>query len=219
MLLGDNVNDAYCGSASNAPGQALCPIAPAAVAACSQVRALAATATSDHGELLAYERTNPLVVRASDTAHAAADWILNTPNIGPVSSAGGAEATWTLKLPHALAGYQLWLGGSFSRGFDVRVDGRRIGSISDALNPVGAYERVGAPLSLTAGSHTIVVVYHGESALAPGSADSEPPTYDELTAVALAPPFAQAHYVTVSPARASELCGRSLDWIEVIAPQ
>jgi hypothetical protein len=218
-LLGDNVNDAYCGNASNAPPQSLCPVAPAAVPVCSQVRALAATAASDDGELLAYERTNPLVVRASDTDYTPSDWIINAPSIGPVAADAGATATWTLKLSHAIADYQLWLGGTFSRGFDVRVDGSRIGSISDALDPVGAYERVGAPLRLAAGTHTIVVIYHGESALAPGSADGEQPTYDALTAIVLAPPVSQAHYLTVSPAHASELCGRSLDWIEVIAPE
>jgi hypothetical protein len=218
VLLGDNVNEAYCGAASNAPGQALCPIAPAAVPVCSQVRALAATAASDHGELLAYERTNPLVVRASDTTFTPSQWYITPPNIGPVAADGAATATWTVKLDHSLSGYQLWLGGTFSRGFEVRVDGRSIGGVSDALDPVGAYERIGAPIALGAGTHTIAVVYHGESPLAPGSADGEQPTYDELSAIALAPPAARARYVTVSPARASELCGHSLDWIEVVAP-
>ena len=84
--------------------------------------------------------------------------------------------------------------------------------------PAGAYERVGAPLDLSAGSHTITVIYHGESPFAPGSADTEVPTYDELSAVALAPPPSSAHYVTVTPAQAGELCGHTLDWIEVIRP-
>ncbi len=157
-------------------------------------------------------------MRASATSYTPSQWYINTPNIGPVAGASGASAAWRLKLSHPVAGYQLWLGGTFSRGFDVRVDGRAVGSISDALNPVGAYERVGAPLTLAAGTHTIKVIYHGESPLAPGSADGEQPTYDQLSAVALAPPVSQARYVTVTPARASELCGRSLDWIEVVAP-
>ncbi|HXR13385.1 MAG TPA: hypothetical protein VN740_01915 [Solirubrobacteraceae bacterium] len=218
LLLGDNVNDAYCGSASNvvsSPPE--CPVAPAAVPACSQVRALAATAASDHGELLAYERTNPLVVRGADTVHSGADWYSVPPNIAPVASAGGATATWPLTLPHAVAGYRLWLGGTFQRGFTVSVDGRTIGSIANQLNPVGAYNQIGAPISLAAGNHTIVVTYRRESALDPGSADTEA-YYTELTAIVLAPPASQARYVTVSPAHASELCGRSLDWIEVIAP-
>ena len=222
VLLGDNKNDAFCGAASNIPASespGICPIAPAAVPPCKQVRALAQTAASDHGELLTYERTNPIVIRASSLRFEPTSWYANGPNLGPMLGAAGARATWRLELPHAVSDYQLWLGGTFSRGFEVTVDGRRIGDVSDALNPVGAYERVGAPLRLAAGEHTITVIYHGESPFAPGSADTEVPTYDELSAVALAPPVSSARYVTVTPAKATQLCGRSLDWIEVIAPQ
>jgi hypothetical protein len=220
VLLGDNVNDAYCGAASNvvnSPPE--CPIAPAAVPPCTQVRALAATAAADDGDLLTYERTNPIVVRAGNLAFQPGQWSSGGPNLGPALGAGGARASWALRLRHPISDYQLWLGGTFSRGFEVTVDGRRIGDISDALNPPGAYERVGAPLRLGAGSHTITVIYHGESPFAPGSADTEVPTYDELSAVALAPPTASARYLTVTPAKAGELCGKSLDWIEVIKPQ
>ena len=72
----------------------------------------------------------------------------------------------------ACSGYQLWLGGSFDRGFDVKVDGRPIGSVADALDPIGAYERVGAPLTLAAGVHTITVTYPAATSR-PGSADTE----------------------------------------------
>jgi hypothetical protein len=219
VLLGDNTNDAYCGSASNAPGNPQCPIQPAAVPVCTQVHALAATASNDHGELLAYRRTNPIVERASSLSFEPGPWVASPPNLGPALGSAGARASWHLKLGHAISGYQLWLGGTFSRGFEVTVDGRRLGDVSDALDPPGAYERVGAPLHLRAGSHTITVIYHGESPFAPGSADTEVPTYDDLSAVALAPPAASGRYLTVAPAQAGELCGQSLDWIEVIAPQ
>jgi hypothetical protein len=78
---------------------------------------------------------------------------------------------------------------------------------------------VGAPLDLGAGRHTITVIYHGESPLAPGSADTEVPTYDALTAIALSPPASSARYLTVAPAKASQLCGDTLDWIEIVAPR
>jgi hypothetical protein len=220
FLLGDNVNDAYCGAASNVvSGPPDCPIRPAAVPSCTQVHALAATAGADHGELLAYQRTNPIVVRASALTNDPAQWFSSGPNLAPDLGAAGARASWQLKLGHRVSDYQLWLGGTFSRGFEVTVDGRRIGDISDALNPVGAYERVGAPLDLSAGRHTITVIYHGESPFAPGSADTEVPTYDELSAVALSPPASSARYLTVPAAKASQLCGDTLDWIEIVAPR
>jgi hypothetical protein len=104
------------------------------------------------------------------------------------------------------------------RGFTVSVDGRAIGDAADQLNPIGAYVPVGEPLSLAAGAHAITVTDRGET-LAPGSAVAYPLVYDALSAIALSPPTSQARYVTVKPAQASTLCGRSLDWIEVVAPE
>jgi hypothetical protein len=212
--LGDSSTDPYCGRASNAADIPDCPIAPAAVPSCTQVHALARSAADADGELVAYERTNPIVARTTQLQYVGTDWYAAPGEIAPVGS--GAKATWRLELPHAIAGYQLWLGGSFQRGFTVTVDGRRIGSVADALDPVGAYERVGAPLRLAAGAHTITVASPGVN-LSPGNADSEP-YYTELSAIALSPPASTARYLTESPARASSLCGRSLDWIEVVAP-
>jgi len=215
--LGDTLHDAYCGNASNVPSEPnvpLCPIAPAAVPACSYVHSLAATARADGGELLAYERPNPYVVRATNTQWVGA-WDPNTASDTLTPIAGGAIATAHISLAHAATGYQVWLGGSFGRGFDVSVDGRPIGSVGDALNPPGAYERVGPPLRLAAGTHAITVTYPNAS-LAPGSADGE--YYSSLFAIALAPPSSQMHYVEVTPAHAQSLCGRSLDWLEVVAP-
>ena len=39
-----------------------------------------------------------------------------------------------------------------------------------------------------------------------------------LSAIALAPPAGEGRLLRVAPARARTLCGRSLDWIEVVAP-
>jgi hypothetical protein len=215
--LGDTANDAYCGSASNvtnSPG--LCPIAPASVPSCQQVRSLGASAAAHDGELVAYERSNPVVVRATSTSFVPGQWYAQVPDLAPARS--GATATWHLTLAHAISGYQLWLGGTFTRGFTVKVDGRQVGQIADQLNPPGAYNRIGKPLSLAAGAHTITVTSRGET-LAPGSADDLPVIYDSLSAIALSPPSTRARYVTVKPAQASTLCGRSLDWIEVVAPE
>jgi hypothetical protein len=215
--LGDTANDAYCGNASNVPNSpGLCPIAPASVPSCQQVHSLAASAAAHDGELLAYERTNPYVVRAASTSYVPSEWYGQAPDIAP--AVAGASATWHLTLAHAVSGYQLWLGGSFMRGFTVSVDGRAIGDAADQLNPIGAYVQVGEPLSLAAGTHTITVTDRGDT-LAPGSAVAEPLVYDALSAIALSPPSTQARYVTVEPAQASTLCGRSLDWIEVVAPE
>ena len=68
--LGDSITDAYCGVGRERAGallEPLCPIAPAAVPRAPQVRALGRTAAADDAELRAYERTNPIVLRGTDT--------------------------------------------------------------------------------------------------------------------------------------------------------
>ena len=213
--LGDTVTDPYCGNASSpAPHGYLCAIAPATVPSCSKVLALAATAAADHGELVAFARPNPIVVRGTDTQWSSG-WDAYPPSGTLTPIAGGASATAHIVIPHGVSGYQLWLGGSFARGFTVSVDGRRIGAIADALDPVGAYERVGSPLTLRPGTHAITITYPNAN-LSPGNADSE--EYTSLSEIALSPPDSQMRLVTVKPALARSLCGRLLDWIEVVTP-
>ena len=216
--FGDVTNDAYCGNASNVPSepyQPLCPIAPAGVPACSTVLTLASTAAVDRGDLLAYERPDPIVVRATNTQWTPGGWDSDPASGTLTPTAAGATASARIVLAHGARDYQLWLGGSFIRGFVVAVDGRRLGSVSNQLNPPGAYNRIGAPLTLAAGDHTITVTYPSAD-LGPGSADSE--SYSTLFAIALAPPDSTMRYVEVSPAHAVSLCGHRLDWIEIIKP-
>jgi hypothetical protein len=213
--LGDTVSDPYCGNASTPqPHGYLCAIAPAAVPSCSKVLALAATAAADHAELVAFARPNPIVLRATDTQWSGG-WDAYTPSGTLTPIAAGATAIAHVAIPHGVRDYQLWLGGSFARGFTVSVDGRGIGAVADALDPVGAYERVGTPLTLRPGTHTITITYPNGN-LAPGNADSE--EYSSLSEIALSPPDSQMRLVTVRPARARSLCGRLLDWIELVTP-
>ena len=215
LSLGDSTRYPYCGNASTpAPHGYLCPVAPAAVPSCSRILRLAATAAVDHGALIAVARANPIVVRATDTQWSSG-WDAYPPSGTLTPVAAGAFATAHLVIPHGVRGYQLWLGGSFARGFTVSVDGRRIGAVADALDPVGAYERVGAPLTLGPGTHALTVTYPNAN-LSPGNADSE--EYTSLSAIALSPPSSQMRLLTLKPDRARSLCGRSLDWIEAVAP-
>jgi hypothetical protein len=175
------------------------------------VSALAVTARAEHGDLLTYERPNPIVVRATNTQFSAG-WDAYAPSGVLTPTSAGATATAHIFLHRRASNYQVWLGGTFIRGFVVSVDGRRIGSVSDQLNPPGDYDRIGSPLTLRAGAHTITVTYPHEN-LSPGSADSE--YYTSLFAIALAPPASTMRYVEVPPSQAASLCGHSLDWIEV----
>ena len=214
--LGDSNSDVYCGIAQIPSGASsgLCPIRPAAIPSCPQVLALGRTAAADGGALLAYERTNPIVVRGTDTQFSSG-WSPSLVTGSLTGSSAGATAVARVSVPRGARSYQLWLGGSFQRGFDVKVDGRELGGVSNALDPIGAYERIGAPLTLAAGPHTVTITYPNTS-LAPGSDDLE--SFTVLSAIALAPPAGEGRLLRVAPARARTLCGRSLDWIEVVAP-
>jgi hypothetical protein len=157
-------------------------------------------------ELRAYERTNPIVVRVPGT-------------LGP--TAAGASATARIKIPDGVKGWELWLGGSFVRGFDVAVDGHPIGAVADQLEPLGAYEQVGPSLTLTPGVHSVTVTFPSAN-LSPGNADLDSSRLDQLTAIALSPPLYPASgsgtMLTVAASDAQALCGRSLDWIEIVKP-
>ncbi|HEX2703174.1 MAG TPA: hypothetical protein VHM72_07060 [Solirubrobacteraceae bacterium] len=215
--LGDTQLD-YCGAAEQGrPTEPLCAIKPAAVAPCPEVLSLARLASQDDGELLAYERPNPIVLRGTQTVWPAGWMQDDDPEPEDALTAttpGTAVAHVTLR--HAARRYQLWLGGSFARGFLVRVDGRLVGSIANELNNLGDYNEVGSPFVLAAGKHTITVTYPPAN-LSPGAADSE--HYTALSEIALAPLSPAPDLVEVSPAKATELCDRTLDWIEVVAPE
>ena len=107
--------------------------------------------------------------------------------------------------------YELWLGGNFSRGFEVAVDGRHVGTVKDELSGFGGYVRV-ADVFLNAGIHTFVYTYP-HSDLAPGSGEN---SFTSLNAIALVPHSPPSELINVSPQQASRLCNRPLDWIEIV---
>ena len=107
--------------------------------------------------------------------------------------------------------YQLWLGGQFSRGFEVSVNGRHVGTVKNQLSGFKAYVPV-ASVYLAPGVHTFVLTYPHAS-LSPGSSQS---LYTQLAAIALEPETPSAQLLTVLPHEAKLLCGKSLDWLEVV---
>ena len=115
---------------------------------------------------------------------------------------------------HVVSGqhYELWLSGSFSRGFEVSVDGRHVGTVRNELNSFQEYVPV-ADVFLTPGVHTFTFTYPHAS-LAPGSGWGE---YTFLSEISLEPLQSPARgLLEVAPAQARTLCERPLDWIEIV---
>jgi hypothetical protein len=207
--LGESNALPYCGVAEDAPYRPECSVGPVAVAPCSEVEALGRRAQLLHARLLAYERPSPIAARGDQMVWPGA-WIHDpaahtlTPT-GP----GTAISHIAVALPER---YELWLAGSFGRGFQVSVDGQAVGGVKDELSSFGGYIHI-ADLQLGVGVHSFALVYPHAS-LAPGSGESG---FTSLSAIVLEPSAPASEMVSVSARGARNLCGRPLDWIEIVA--
>ncbi|HEY3865833.1 MAG TPA: hypothetical protein VGL54_07095 [Solirubrobacteraceae bacterium] len=208
--LGESNALPYCGVAENGPPSRYpCSVDPVAIPPCPRIQSLARQAIADHARLVAYQRAAPIVARGDQTLwpgrwlHDSATRTLTATTPGTaVSHIAIADAER----------YELWLGGSFARGFEVSVDGDRVGTVKDELSAFGGYVHV-ADLSLAAGVHTFALTYP-HAGLAPGSGDNE---LTSLSAIVLQPQNSPSALIEVAPRQASRLCGRPLDWIEIVA--
>jgi hypothetical protein len=216
--FGDSGTTPYCGVAQasatdpvTGPLHAVCSIQPVGTATCRAVRSIAAYATRHDGTIVADERPANVYARGTQLTRPAS-W-LTDPEAESIAPRVPGTASVDIRVTAPVT-YELWLGGSFGRGFVVSVDGRRVGRVSNELSILNAFVPV-SRLALKAGVHTIALTYP-PSGLAPGSGDE---LRSVVTSVVLAPVAdAAGRLVRVVPRRAGELCGKSVDWIEVVGP-
>jgi hypothetical protein len=209
--LGDSNQDPWCGNSGSGASRARCSVQSVAVPSCPRIRTLGALAARDGGSLVAVQRAAATVVRATQ-ASVPAGWAVDVA-AGRVTPGRLGTLRAHLSLTAAQR-YAVWLGGSFARGFEVSVDGRRLGRVKDQLSMLGQWVQLG-DVALAAGPHEVDVRFPPAD-LTPGSGDARNTLLD---AIALAPAGGDAgQMLTVAPARAGQLCGRSLDWVEVVAP-
>ena len=71
-----------------------------------------------------------------------------------------------------------------------------------------------ADIFLASGIHTFVFTYPSAN-LTPGSGNNE---FTSLAVIALQPKTPASELISVAPQQATRLCGRPLDWIEIVAP-
>jgi hypothetical protein len=108
------------------------------------------------------------------------------------------------------ATYDLWIMGSFARGYEVLVDGRKVGFARDHLNGRDQYAYV-ASVELDRGRH-VVTLLRGGGSLEPGDGVLE--QLGPIVLVRRVPNAYAIHYVRAS--KAASICGRRLDWVEVV---
>ncbi len=164
------------------------PGAPEAIPRCGVVRAMALRAAHDHARL-AYVARPPVPVYGPSA--------VPQPTIaGPVTiSQSGA--------------YRVAVEGDISPKLDIFVDGHPVGTIADELGPPGQITPVGS-LTLAAGMHAVKIVRAGNK-LVPGDGGGVALGRVLFVSGAGAPPVSE-----INPSQASSLCGRELDWIEIV---
>jgi hypothetical protein len=210
--LGDQGQYPYCGAAESGSTKPLCSVAPASIPPCTYIRGLAARASRDGARLVAYQRPLPIVVRGDDLQWPAPWYHDDVGHTLTPYSSGTAVAHIVV---NSTQDYEFWLGGSFTRGFQVKVDGHAIGQAKDEIFDIAGYVPM-AKLHLTSGVHTVDITYPSADIWTPGTGNNEYTTLQEIALQPLGSPSYQM--LNVAPSDASSLCGRPLDWIELVAP-
>jgi len=107
--------------------------------------------------------------------------------------------------------YQVWLEGSFSQRLRILIDGRHIGSVAYQLGPPGQALQIGG-VTLDGGTHRVEIVRPANN-LTPGDGGSG----RLLGPLMLVPSGTGPPAVSyVDPADARALCGKPLDWLEIV---
>jgi hypothetical protein len=206
--FGESTNLPFCGNATNAEPRPLCSVNPVAVPSCSEIEEVAHRAEAANANLLANIRPAPIVARGDETLWPA-PWY-HDPSSHTITANTPGELIAKILVDSSQA-YELWLGGSFPRGFEVSVDGRSLGSVENELLPLGGYTPVGE-IFLNRGVHEFRLRYP-DSDLTPGSGDN---SFTQLQAISLQKQVPAPELATFSPAQARRLCGEPLDWVEIV---
>lgn len=178
-----------------------------AAAPCGDVRALARRARKATGDLALVAAQAPRAARLDILEAKRSPGLPEDQGVpGAATTILPAKAIGRVRVPEA-GRYRVWLRGSFPRATQILVDGRRRATVAGANTPGQWLGDV--PLRLDAGVHGIEIRVPGG---APKPGDGAAVTIGPLAFVADEPERLQ----TVPIARWRTLCGRQLDWIELV---
>jgi hypothetical protein len=176
--------------------------------ACAEVLR-AAEAAGPAGEVAAVERGPTVSASLGESTHPS-NWTPTEPGSPDLVPRGEGEAGLLLDVPKS-GRYDLYLQGSVRNRLILHVDGEEVGSVEQQLNAGKQFLYFGRH-RLGAGEHEVVLSYGGQT-VAPGSG-GPPEPIGPLVASSIAnqdPPV-----LTVPAAQARSLCGKHLDWVEVL---
>jgi hypothetical protein len=191
------------------PALAVAALHGAHPASCGVVAPLARLARIHHATLVADEHP-PIVQVSIKRVHHTANWV----HSGVELVMDGEGRLWTtFDVPRA-GTYELWLAGEAMPTLTVDVDGHLAGQVGGEVSGNGDSPDPMVPLRvyLSVGRHALSVTRGGFS-LAPGSGSEA-----YLEAIFLDPAGAAGlqRLHAASPSRWRLLCGKHLDWIEVV---
>jgi hypothetical protein len=183
---------------------------PAATPKCRRIAAIASEAKRRGARIAVAPRASNIsidlaTVYRSPSVVTSVD-LEGRPQLG-FSSPARVETGVVVKRPGR---YDLWLGGDLDRPMAVSVDGRLVSSPSRQSGDDGTMINVGV-VTLSAGKHVLRLLRGGGS-LAPddiGSSVLDGIIFEPLS-------NQQSSVTTVAPGAWRTLCGRSLDWIELV---
>jgi hypothetical protein len=210
----------YCGNAENQSTQPLCSISPVSIPSCKQLQGFARTAREEHAHLLAYQRAAPTFARGDEVLWPG-KWIQDSAGHSLTATTPGT-AVGHIIIPSTQS-YELYLDGSFGRGFEVRVDGRNVGTVKDQLSGFLSSVHV-ADVFLSEGVHKFEYTYP-QADLTPGNGETlgtgefaVDVRFTSLAAVVLQPQqYPRSELISVSPAEVTRLCGLPLEWVELVS--
>jgi hypothetical protein len=187
---------------------------PAAVPSCRVVMATAAVALREHARL-AYVRWTATPTLIPAQAARPSGWVpVGGDPLELIPRPDGSEVSGTLEVDRP-GRYQVWLDGSFGQRFQVWVGRKHVGSVADQLGPPGQALMIGS-VTLNSGRQP-VLIDRPPAGLSPNQDEANPnnrllgPLMLVRDGTASSPPVSE-----IAPARAHSICGRVLNWIEVV---
>ena len=180
-------------------------------ARCATVRAVAAQAARQRA-LIAFVQRDTTPTLLPTQAVRPPDWGLvagDADDLIPRQQTGVLTGLLKVTQPGQ---YQVWLGGSFSQHFAVWVGKQLVGSTPLDLGPPGQYVRIGQ-VRLTPGTRPVLIVRPANSSAPGESASTQLLGPLVLTRIDAPPPVED-----ISPDKAASLCGRALEWLEIVRP-
>jgi hypothetical protein len=175
------------------------------------VTSTASLAAREHARLAYVERPSVPALLPAQATHPAY-WAPLGKSGPPGSLSLGQTSgllTGTVRVP-AAGDYTVWLQGSLSRRVIVRIDDRAVGEIRHQIGIAGQSLKL-ATVQLAAGSHAVDILMPA-SYYAPGNVVSGQILGPLVLAHDDAPPAVHE----VAPTAARSLCGKSLEWLEIV---